>query len=164
MGAVTLEQVRDDGSGESYPRLELEGCRTALVLFAAAFYGRQDAYWLADAGLRATCVDIDLARLQKMQRIYPADWHWVVGDAYAYAGDRWRRGARYDVVSLDPNTNQFDHCAEMLAMWCTLARRLVVLGAAADTYMRVPDGWELVDMRKRSRFQGGVYWAVFAHD
>ena len=57
---------------ELYPRRVLDGLTTALVLFAAAFHGRQDAIWIAKAGMNGTCVDIDAEKLEEMKVAYPA--------------------------------------------------------------------------------------------
>lgn len=157
MGAVTtLEAVRD-AAADVYPRKYLEGCETGLVLFAAAFMGQQDALWLHDAGVTATCVDHDADFLDRMQGLYPSDWYFVCADVYEYA-DAVR--GKWDVVSVDSPTNHFERCADMVAVFCSLARRLVILGVGTDTQVDAPDGWEVVETIKRSEFEGGVYWAV----
>lgn len=158
MAAVArLEAIRSPGDGASYPSERLAGCRDALVLFAAMFLGRQDAFWIADAGLEATCVDVRRQPLIEMERIYPAGWLFVEADAYEFA-DQTRE--TWDVVSVDCPSGHFDRCADLLPTWCRLARRLVVLGAGEGQVLPAVHGWELVERRKRSYFAGGVYWAV----
>lgn len=153
---VTLEQIRDAGTG--YPTDVLDGCESALVLFAAGFHGRQDAVFMADAGLAATCVDTDAVKLGEMVLAYPEGWEYVVGDAYAYAENTLRF---WDVVSVDPFSNQFQECADQLELWCSLAMHAVVLGMGAYTTYEVPAGWRGRKTMQRSRNFGGVWWAVF---
>lgn len=155
---VTLAEIRDEPTGALYPRDLLHGCESALVLFAAGFYGKQDAVWIADAGLTATCVDTDDEKLGAMVLAYPEGWEYVHADCFTYASMTERC---WDVVSVDCPTNLFDRCAGALPLWCELARKAVVLGCAKDTGILAPTGWAMTDLRYRSSFQGGVYWAVF---
>jgi len=157
----TLADVRTAADESLYPRHVLQGCETALVVFAAAFMGRQDAVWVAEAGLTATCVDHDARLLRRMERMYPAGWEFVCGDAYEFAEES---GGQWDVVSVDCPTGQFERCAALLPTWCDLARRAVVLGTGPEGAGLVPPGgWVLTEWLRRSDFvEGGVYWAVIA--
>ena len=155
---ATLDDIRDLHSGVTYPGHLMEGCETALLLFCAHWHGRQDAYWIADAGLVGTCVDVDGEKLAEMQAIYPAGWHYVEADVFEFPVTN--RGQQWDVVSLDPWTNQFNSCALHIDLWCSLARKLVVIGTGHDTKIEPPDGWRITDVRKRSDYNGGVYWTV----
>jgi hypothetical protein len=165
MGTVTawrppprsFADVRDPEGDPSYPVALLEGCETALVLFAAAFWGRQDAAHIADAGLTATCVDLDRQKLDEMRRVYPDDWTFVDSDAFEYAK---KRNVPFDIVSLDPFTNLMARCADELPLWCSLATRAVILGSGSETWLRAPDGWDITDTRHRSDFNGGIFWTV----
>jgi hypothetical protein len=157
MGAVTLEQVRAGSSPALYPCVVLEGCETALVLFAAAFYGQQDAIWIAEAGMSATCVDLDAARLAEMSSMYPSDWEYVTGDVFDFA---WAAQDRWSVVSIDCPSNLFDKCADWIDTWCRLARKAVILGTGVGTEVDPPPGWTITEVLPRSSFQGGVYWTV----
>jgi hypothetical protein len=152
-----LEQVREGAEPAIYPQAVLEGCETALVLFAAAFHGQQDAVWFAEAGLAATCVDVDAEKLGEMEQVYPQDWEYVYGDAFAYATAADRV---WDVVSLDPPSDLFARCAELLPLWCLLANRAVILGTGKDTLVVPPPGWQITNRLWRSWFQGGTYWTV----
>jgi hypothetical protein len=154
VGVVTLDDIRADRG--LYPADILQDCETALILFAAAFHGKQDAIWIADAGIRATCVDTDANKLTEMKPAYPNNWEYVIGDAFEYAT---RTQRQWDVVSLDCFTNLFDRCAELLPLWCLLARKAVVLGID-ERPLVIPDGWVLSGRKFRSNFNGGVYWAV----
>jgi hypothetical protein len=155
----SLADVRDpDADATSlYPRHVLRDSRTALCLFSARWHGRQDAYWLAEAGLRTTCVDQDEARLREMKAVYPPDWEFVAGDAFETA--QWR-DMKWDVVSLDPFTDLFDRCADNLPLWCALANDAVILGCATDQQITAPAGWQEVRRVFRSSYGGGVEWVV----
>ena len=156
---ATLEEIRDDHAGAVYPRAILGGCHTALVVFAAGFFGRQDAYWIAEANLHATCIDTDAERLDAMAAVYPTGWDFIEADAY-----RWveRATGRWDVVSVDCPTGHFEKCADMLPVWCRLATRAVVLGTGPNhDALTSPPGWRLLEARRRSDYvPGGVWWAV----
>ncbi len=149
---ITL-QVTDD---QNFPHAVLEDRADALVLFAAGFHGRQDAYWIKQAGIPATCVDNDPDLLAAMAPLYPEDWEFVLADAYEFTDtDR-----QWDVITLDPFTNQFQRCADHLDQWVGLARHTIVLGHGWNTMIAIPAGWVATDLRKRSEYDGGVYWTV----
>lgn len=154
---TTLAEVRDLHAGVSYPGWVLRGREDALVLFAAAWMGRQDAFWVHDAGLVGTCVDHDGAKLAEMQALYPDTWEFIQADVYEYGAIVQRQ---WDVVSLDCPSDQFQRCADHVQLWCDLARYAVVLGTGLGTVVEVPDGWAVTDVRKRSDFVGGVWWTV----
>lgn len=154
---TTLTDIRAEGVRDLFPTEKLAGMESALVLFAAAFMGRQDAIWIEEAGMVATCVDNDAEALTRMEAIYPDTWDFFCADAYWYAtttGDRW------DVVTVDCPTGYFEQAAEHIKDWCVLARHVVILGTDTDTPIEPPDGWQLVERRRRSDYAGGVYWAV----
>lgn len=144
-----------------YPVWALKGCETALIVFAAEFRGMNDAAWIVDAGLRATCLDINTAKLEEMSVHYPDDWEFITADAYDFAGECAGSDMyRWDVVSLDPFTNHFARCAENIDVWCRLARRAVIVGTGTDTVIVSPPGWIQTDCVKRTDYQGGVFWTV----
>lgn len=151
MGAVTVAVEKL----HPYPLWVLKGCETALIVFAAEFGGMNDAAWIAEAGLRATCIDINADKIEEMRPMYPADWRFVCADAYTLKPDEV-----FDVVSLDPFTNHFDRCAEAIGRWCGLARRAVIIGTGTDTTIVSPQGWRQTDCVKRTDYQGGVFWTV----
>ncbi len=157
MGApVTLDRIRYEEEADLYPTDALTGLSTAFMGFCAGFLGRQDCVWVADARLDATCVDIDLERLDEMTPMYPAAWRFVHADVFEYARQRYAQGARFDVVSLDPPTNLFDRVADTVDLWCRLARQVVIVGTARGT----PLGWHISSVIRRSHYQGGTYWTV----
>ena len=153
----TLDDVRDPDGDPTYPVHLLDGCETALVLFSAAFWGRQDAWHLAESGLEGTCVDLDWRKLREMAEVYPPDWQFVTADVFDYAH---QHEGGWDVVSADPFTNQMDETAAMIDVLCSLADRLVVLGTGRETKVEAPDGWAVTERIKRSAFTGGIYWTV----
>lgn len=153
--AESLETLRDDD--QNFPHHVLEGQETALCLFAAGFYGRQDAFWVADAGLTGTCVDEDATLLGVMSRMYPEDWQFLRFDAYGFPATTDRQ---WDVVTLDPWTNQFQRCADHLGHWCRLAKHAVILGTGWNTNVVAPPGWKVSEVRKRSDYDRGVFWTV----
>jgi hypothetical protein len=155
---LSLAAVRYEHEAATYPRHALPGLSTALAGFSAAFHGRQQELWIAEAGLTCTCVDTDRERLGEMSGLYPADWEFVCADIYDYASRRYAEGQKYDLVSLDPPTGQFDRVADLVELWCALARRLVVLGTGRHTPVSPPPGWRFTGLTHRSTFRGGVFW------
>jgi hypothetical protein len=143
-----------------YPDSHLKGLATAFVGFCGGFDGRQDCAHIAAAGLEAVCVDRSARRLEGMRELYPSAWQFVVADVYAYADMRYAQGARFDVVSLDPYTNQFQECADHIDLWCSLARVVVIIGTGRQTHIPLPDGWFFGDQIRRSGYQGGTFWTL----
>ncbi len=143
-----------------YPVDVLDGCETALIVFAAEFGGMNDCAWIVDAGVRATCVDINAEKLEAMREHYSDDWGYWCCDAYDYAAEAGESGHQWDVVSLDPFTNHFQKCADNIDAWCKLARRAVIIGTGTDTIIKSPVGWQQTDCVKRTNYQGGVFWTV----
>jgi hypothetical protein len=156
----SLDDVRDPDKDDPYPVWALEGSESAVVFFCARWHGRQDACHIADAGLEGTCVDTDRARLKEMRAVYPDGWYFSEADAFQYAERAYALGHEWDVVSLDPDTNLFDKCSDMLETWCALARNAVVIGTGMFTVVDAPKGWQIKDTVWRSDFVGGVYWTV----
>lgn len=143
----------------NFPLELLNADDTALVVFAAGFMGVQDAYWIRQAGMVATCMDDDPVKLAEMAPLYPATWEFILADAYSYALTETTR-RQWDVVTLDPWTNNMDKCASFIREWCRMAHKAVVIGTGVSTYVEAPDGWEVTDKRKRTEYDGGVYWTV----
>lgn len=152
----SLADIRDP-DGDTYPVELLAGASTGLVLFAALWHGRQDAVHMADAGLAATCVDLDERRLNEMAPVYPLGWEFYVDDAYEFTADA-AGNSTWDVVSLDPFTNDFERCAKLVDLWCSVARQAVILGTGSALEVRAPRGWKIALRRRRSSFAGGVDW------
>lgn len=154
-----LDELR--AHGDVYPTEILDGYSTALVLFAAGFYGRQDAIHIADAGLTATCVDTNAENLVRMRWIYPDGWTFLALDAYEFAWGAAQAGQTWDVVSVDCPTGAFQDCAEMIDVWGALADHAVVLGTAPRASVTPPTGFRHVNAVRRSSV---AEWAVFEAD
>ena len=152
MGAVSV--LERPAKLHPYPVWALKGCETALIVFASAFDGEQDARYIADAGLRGTCVDNNVKTLLRMQQRYPDDWQFIVADAFTFPAHTRKT---WDVVTVDPFTNQFDRVAAMLQDWCDMARKYVVLGVAPGQWLSIPAGWRLREKVRRSPV---AHWAV----
>lgn len=146
-------------AGESYPTELLRDGESALVLFAAYYLGRQDAFWIAEANMRATCVDIREHKVREMRELYPENWKFVTADVYEYAS---QLEDSFDVVSLDPPTGQFEMVADLIDLWCELSNRVVIMGSnrRTDAALKVPPGWTKSRSRHRSSFDGGTCWTV----
>lgn len=157
---ASLDEIRADALPDLYPTRLLHGCETALILFAAGFYGRQDGIFIADAGLTATCVDLDGGLLNGMRVVYPAGWEFVEADVYEFSRRPTTAGRRWDIVSIDCPSNEFDRCAGLVHVWCSFATKAVVLGTASDTEVRPPARWRVRAKRRRSDFAGGTYWTI----
>lgn len=154
---LTLDGIRASADGNVYPVDVLDRCSTALLLFSAAFYGRQDGVFVADAGVDATCVDVWSERLHDMAAVYPPSWEFIVDDAFGFAEATERR---WDLVSVDCPTDQFERCSALVPLWCRLARRAVVLGTGHGSEVSAPEGWRVTSVVRRSDFRGGVFWTV----
>lgn len=164
MGAVMerkLEDIENLYCGTVFPNPRMfSDCKTALCIFSAEWLGIQDAYWIAKAGLIGECVDLKGHLLDEMRELYPKDWQFHERDAYEFAEEAVEDGRQWDVLTLDPWCGQFDRCANLMEMWTTLARKVVILGHG---YYRLaepepPLGWNLEQKIFRTDFRGGVYW------
>ena len=149
--------IRDDP--RRFPLHVLRGAKTGLCVFAAEWHGRQDAFWLYEAGIKTTCVDIQGNKLQEMLRIYPREWAFRQMDAFEFISTT---EVTYDVVTADPFTGEtMERCHRDLLSFCRLARHAVVMGStAAQPIHRAPEGWRITDTVHRSDFGGGVFWTV----
>ena len=152
-----MEAVRKMAAPNRFPRHILQDAQTGLVLFAAAWYGKQDAIWMAEAGMTATCVDVDIDRLLKMAGAYPQDWEYRNDDVFEFAATSERK---WDVVTVDCPTNLFERCAGWAKVWCNLATEAVILGTGPSPSLNLPDGWHVTETLERSTFAGGVFWTV----
>jgi hypothetical protein len=94
--------------------------RDALILFAAAFHGCQDAAWIAQAHIQGTCVDTDTFKLEEMRTMYPEGWEFVTADVFEFVKTT---GRTWDVVTADPWTNMMGLVADIVGRLCQLARR-----------------------------------------
>ena len=140
MATMTFEKLLKSAEGNVFPSDKIKGCHSALVLFAAAFLGRQDAVWLAAEGIKGTCIDLDQEKLDVMRRVYPKGWKFLCADVYEFVS---LTDNTYDVVTIDCPTNHFEKVAEMPNLWTMLANKIVVLGSNDKTHkeIKAPGGW-----------------------
>jgi len=180
----TLDEISAAADVRTFPRWVLMDAERVGCFFAAGFLGRNDVIHVRNAGVKhATLVDQDEGKLAEMHRLYAMpDWRYVVGDCYAEA--RARAKDPFDVVIVDPWTNGVEGALHDLPLWCSLARRHVVIGvtrewfdgygveADADAFTRWEQGWHwnsgaspypCAEILRRSSFRGGVYWAVLTN-
>ena len=151
-----------DGTRCEYPIDLLGGCKTALILFGAGFYGRSDGVWIAQAGLTATVVDVDHVRLDVMQRIYPDDWSFECHDADWYAASALAAGTQWDLLSIDPPISLCQDAKDLLPGWAELARDLIVMTTLENVdHFIPPDGWRVAACHWRS---SAAAWLVLARD
>lgn len=142
-----------------YPVELLEETSSALILFAAAFLGHNDAVHFAEAGVPdVTLVDIDGERLEEMRALYRDDrWRWITGDAWEMAEAAQASHERWDVVSVDTfHGDAEERSLGNLASWTSIARRAVVVSAAAGAIYHVPAGWGSRLLRRSS----SAYWLI----
>jgi O-antigen/teichoic acid export membrane protein len=174
----SLDDVRRSADPASFPIAAVAGAESAACFFAAAFHGRNDAIFLADAKVTdVVCVDVDDVKLAAMREIYPASWRFVVGDAYAAAEDLRARGEKVDVVIADAWQSDADRALEALPLWCAIARRRVLVtvpkawlderrlaadAAAVEAWLRERHGLDLrvESLHWRADWSGGVWWLV----
>ena len=148
---ATLERI----VAGPYPAELLREGGTGLCLFAARFYGSNDAVHMARAGMELMLVDTN-ARVVEMADMYAAAY--MQGDAWEFA-HRHSGVNQWDAVSVDTYTG--DATTRSLAnleLWCSLARDVVTLTHVRGQEYLVPDGWtdEFVIRKER----GGVNWLV----
>lgn len=164
MGVVSYPTLTDVAmESRPYPTELLEGCKTGLVLFAAAFMGHNDAIHFAEAGIRTTCVDIADERMWEMRKLYPRNWSFVTSDAWYFAKAAQDMEAKYDAVSADTFTGDAMYRSlDSLELWTSLANKVVtatVTLKATDSY-RTPAGW-WGSLYHRAN---DIYWLVLQRD
>ena len=156
----SLDQIPDLLARAAFPHRLLADCDSALLLFCAGLYGRNDGYWMYQAGIEdVTGVDVDREKLDLMRRLYPPDWVFAEADCFTFYPDR-----SWDVVVVDAPTQLTGRAAGELGHWCQLANKAVVLGLHWEplvaTGFRLPEMWEATELIKRAHHRGGTYWLV----
>jgi hypothetical protein len=155
---MNLARIGREAINRPYPTDQIQDCHTALLLFGAGFLGGNDGWHIAQAGLSATVVDTDDAKLNEMRNLYPDDWRFVCDDAFSFA-HKLSLGS-FDLVSVDPFTNLAGWCLTDLPVWTGIARKAVTLGtteSALDGWAGPPTGWTHTDTITRNT---GIYWLV----
>jgi len=68
-----------------------------------------DVQFVREAGLKTVvCIDTDREKVALMRPKYPAEWTFLVEDAFEYMDRELPRGANYDIVMADPWTGLMD--------------------------------------------------------
>jgi hypothetical protein len=140
-----------------YPAHLLRYGGTGLCLFAARFYGVNDAIHMARAGMELTLVDT-AERVLEMGEMYGCD-DVHQGDAWEFADAARKVGWMWDAVSVDTYTGDAARRSlDSLDLWCSLARDVVTCTYVRGQDYTVPDGW--ADGKFMRNPRGGVYWLV----
>ncbi len=127
----TREEVWNDRSAaRTFPTPLVEGARTAVSFFCAAFFGRNDVVFLDHLGIPdVVLVDLNHEHLDVMAKIYPGITETHAEDAYAVAKRMASQPRRFDVVTCDPFTNEsWRVFADHFDTFSVLARRSWVTG------------------------------------
>jgi hypothetical protein len=143
-----------------YPAHLLAAGGTGLCLFAARFYGVNDAVHMARNEMELTLVDTS-DRVLEMAAMYGCTGHQA--DAWVFAERARDLGETWDAVSVDTYTGDAaKRSMESLDLWCSLARDVVTATHVDGMAYTVPDGWSDVLFPRNPR--GGVNWLVLTRD
>ena len=147
-------------NARDYPVHLLREGGTALCLFAARFYGVNDAVHMARNCMHLTLVDIS-ERVIEMAHMY--DCAGAVADAWDFADLNRSYGHQWDAVSVDCYTGDANRRAlDDLELWCSLANDVVTVTHVNGMSYTVPDGWKDGLFERNPR--GGVNWLVLTRD
>lgn len=160
MAPVALEGRLGDLSREArvYPAYLLKEGGTGLCLFAARFYGVNDAIHMARQRMTITLVDI-APRVEEMAEMYGAEFFqadaWEIAEGWREDGDMW------DAVSCDTFTGDpMTRSLASLELWCSLARDVVTVTHTPGAPWEAPDGWKGEVFARNDR----VNWLVLTRD
>lgn len=141
MAPVALDGRLGELAAEArvYPVHLLKEGGEGLCLFAARFYGVNDAINMARNSMTLTLVDTS-PRVMEMADIYECDAY--CGDAWEYA-EHMSGGHVWDAVSCDTFTGDpMTRSLASLELWCSLARDVVTVTHTPGAPYTVPDGWK----------------------
>ena len=142
MAPVVLDGQLGEISAEArvYPAHLLREGGTGLCLFAARFYGVNDAIHMKRNSMELMLVDTS-PRVAEMADIYGCDFE--VGDAWDYAEYAAMNGHQWDAVCCDTFTGDpMTRSLNSLELWCSLARDVVTVTHTPGAPYDVPDGWK----------------------
>jgi hypothetical protein len=144
MAPVVLQGRLGEISAEArpYPSHLLREGGTGLCLFAARFYGVNDAILMARQSMHITLVD-NAPRVLEMADIY-GDQTWTHQcDAWEFAEKSLANGLEWDAVSCDTFTGDpMTRSLNSLELWCSLASDVVTVTHTPHAPYVVPDGWK----------------------
>lgn len=154
-------QLSDIGRAQ-YPVNLLKDCQSGLCLFGAGFYGGSDAIHMYDTGLsHVNVVDIDRAKINVMQNIYPSSWVFSVDDVFEWVRTIVKlRLVTWDIVSIDPPTALIDRCLDELVIFSALAKKYVTLTTYPDHIPKLEEEYRVIDITDRSRVARTVVVAL----
>jgi hypothetical protein len=128
-----------------YPAHLLREGGTGLCLFAARFWGVNDAIHMARQIMAVDLVDTS-PRVMEMSRMYRGGGMEARGfchDAWAFAERSQGTDRQWDAVSADTFTGDpMTRSLASLELWCSLARDVVTVTHVPGAPYDVPDGWE----------------------
>ena len=158
MAPVTLSGPLSDVSKDAraYPVHLLRQGGSGLCLFAARFYGINDAIHMKRNEMSLTLVDV-APRVLEMRIMYECAA--VQTDAWEFA--EWSRdqGEQWDAVSVDTYTGDATtRSLGDLELWCSLARDVVTCTHVTGQPYTVPEGWR--DWLFERNPRGGINWLV----
>jgi hypothetical protein len=160
MAPVTLSGPLSEVSRDAraYPVHLLREGGTGLCLFAARFYGINDAIHMRRNEMRIVLVDIS-ERVIEMADMYGDATVARLEDAWDYARFARLAGYRFDAVSVDTYTGDATtRSLGDLELWCSLARDVVTCTHVTGQPYTVPKGWR--DWLFERNARGGVNWLV----
>lgn len=138
----SLEEIIEENYNAPFPKYALSQCETALMLFCAGFYGRNDCVWVAEAGLtNVVCIDTDQEKLDVMRKLYPVKWSFVCTDVY-----KVQLYEKYDLVVADIPLGQFEESRNWYSKWCNLAIKYVLVAADPNQIINaglLPRDWKV---------------------
>jgi hypothetical protein len=143
MAPVALEGRLGELSREArvFPAHLLRDGGSGLCLFAARFYGVNDAIHMARNNMTLDLVDTS-PRIWELEQIYAPNVMVYEGDAWEYAEEFRRDGRQWDAVSADSYTGDAERRSlDSLELWCSLARDVVTVTHTPHTEYVLPDGW-----------------------
>jgi hypothetical protein len=154
-----LEAPLDRLSREAsvFPAFVLREGGEGLCLFAARFFGINDAIHMARTEMTITLVDLS-ERVLEMAEMYGCEAH--VADAWEYAEQMRQEGRQWDTVSADTFTGDpTTRSLNSLELWCSLARDAVACTHVTGQTYTVPDGWKDAGIMPRNP-RNGANWLV----
>ena len=160
MAPVVLDGRLGELSREArvYPAHLLREGGEGLCLFAARFWGVNDAIHMQRNDMSLTLVDIS-ERVVEMADLYGADRYvidaWDAAELWSGAGLQWD-AVSCDTFTGDPMTKSLNH----LDLWCSLARDVVTVTHVPGAPWTTPDGWRGWLFPRNDR----VNWLVLERD
>src|SRR5678810_1167117 len=141
----TFAQLQLGMNWSTFPTLGVEfhqykQIRSAACFYAAGFYGRNDVVYVFDklpSGGSLTLIDTDEEKLVDMHQIYSGrgrDLAVHVKDAWVAAQDFVKKQEQFDLVTVDPWSNDTLIALLRLPLWYSLARHALIIGVTLDWF------------------------------